>query len=239
MKEVLIIGSKGMLGQELVKVFSANKDYETIDWDFCNIDITDQAQVKEKILALSPQIIINAAAYNTVDKAEEPTEFELAKKINGLAPGYLAQVAKKLGAIFVHYSTDYVFDGQRAGGYLEDDKPSPLSNYGRSKLLGEQEVARVGGQYYIVRLQKLFGCLAQSASAKKSFFEIMLELAQTKKSWKSWMRNCRISLTRQTWLCRQNIYWKIASHRESITLPMKVSRSLGMARLKFCLRRRG
>ncbi len=181
MKKVLIIGSKGMLGQELVQAFGADKNYETIGWDRDEIDITDEAQVNNKVLKLAPQIIINAAAYNAVDKAEEPAEFELAKKLNGLAPVYLAKAANNLGAIFVHYSSDYVFDGRKETGYLEDDEPSPISNYGISKLMGEQEVARVGGKFYIIRLQKLFGRPAQSALAKKSFFEAMLALAQTKK----------------------------------------------------------
>lgn len=197
MKKVLIIGSKGMLGQELVRVFGADKlpylnrrgseNYEVFGWDKLlvsdtnSIDIADEAQVKDKVGALAPEIIINAAAYNAVDKAEEPAEFELAKKLNGLAPKFLAQAAKNLGAIFVHYSTDYVFDGQKEGGYKENDEPSPISNYGISKLMGEQEVKKVGGKYYIIRLQKLFGRPALSAGAKKSFFEIMLALAESKK----------------------------------------------------------
>ena len=210
-KKVLIIGSKGMLGQELLRVFPADANYEVFGWDKLlvsdtnNIDITNEAQVRKKIGALAPEIIINAAAYNNVDKAEEPAEFELAKKLNGLAPGYLAKAAREIhnpptplcvrgagegdflrkggesGAIFVHYSTDYVFDGQKEEGYKENDDPSPISNYGRTKLMGEQEVAKVGGQYYIIRLQKLFGRSAQSAAAKKSFFETMLASARVKK----------------------------------------------------------
>ena len=211
MKKVLIIGAKGMLGQELVRVFSADKNYEVFGWDKLlvsdtnSINITDEAQVRDKVLKLSPAIIVNAAAYNDVDKCEKPAEFELAKKLNGLAPGYLAKAAREIhnpptplcargagegdflhkgdddGAIFVHYSTDYVFDGQKEGGYKENDKPSPIQNYGRTKLTGEQEVQKVGGKYFIIRLQKLFGRPAQSAAAKKSFFETMLALARVKK----------------------------------------------------------
>jgi len=198
MKKVLIIGNKGMLGQELVKLLlssiSGEKDYEVIGWDLNEIDITDEPKARKKIITLAPEIIINAAAYNAVDKAEDLVEFELAKKLNGLAPGYLATIAKDLGAVFVHYSTDYVFDGQKEKGYLENDEPSPLSNYGRSKLMGEQEVLHIGGyaelgqshsqrggKFYIIRLQKLFGRPAQSSLAKKSFFETMLFLAQIKK----------------------------------------------------------
>jgi len=211
MPKILIIGSKGMLGQELVKVFSADENYEVVSWDTEDIDITKEAQVKSKILPLAPQIIINAAAYNNVDKCEEPAEFAKAKELNGLAPGYLAQAAKELGAVLVHYSTDYVFDGLKKEGYKETDEPSPVDNYGWSKLLGEQQIQRVGGKdynwqggrsknlfllrpsepissdaifyggAYLIRLQKLFGWPAQSPGAKKSFFYNMMTLAKEKK----------------------------------------------------------
>lgn len=202
----LIIGARGMLGQELVKTFSAqggkDKDYKIAAWDREELDIADKKQVDKTISRLRPQIIINAAAYNAVDKAEEKKEFEIAKKINGLAPGYLAKAAKKIGAIFVHYSTDYVFDGQPEInleppgcthicatcqlhkkfrpqiGYTEDSRPNPSSRYGKSKLLGEKEVRKVGGKYYIVRLSKLFGKPGKGESAKKSFFDVMLELGR-------------------------------------------------------------
>ena len=196
MKKVLILGAKGTLGQELVKIFLADRNYETIGWDFGEIDITDEIASRKKITDLAPQIIINAAAYNAVDKCEELVEFEEAKKINGRAPGFLAEIAKNIkipprppflkggiikeGAIFVHYSSDYVFGGEAKEGYKENDPPSPVSNYGRSKLLGETEVRRIGGNFYLIRLQRLFGHPAQSATAKKSFFELMENLSQTK-----------------------------------------------------------
>ena len=109
--KILIIGAKGMLGQELVKVFSGDNNNEVIAWDKEEIDITDEKKVENKISELKPEIIINAAAYNAVDKAENKDEYEIAKNINGQAPGYLAKIAKKLDATLVHYSTDYVFDG--------------------------------------------------------------------------------------------------------------------------------
>ncbi|MDR3559774.1 MAG: sugar nucleotide-binding protein, partial [Candidatus Pacebacteria bacterium] len=112
MKKILIIGAKGMLGQELVKVFKSDKDYKVIGWDKSDIDITREKEVDKKIGIIKPEVIINAAAYNAVDKCEESKkEFELAKKVNGLAPGYLAKATKKQKAILVHYSSDYVFDG--------------------------------------------------------------------------------------------------------------------------------
>jgi dTDP-4-dehydrorhamnose reductase len=209
MKTILIIGSEGMLGQELVKTFKKDKDYSVIAWDKKEIDITDPKQVNKKIGELKPSIILNAAAYNAVDKCEDPKEFKLAKKLNGNAPQYLAKVAKKLKATLVHYSTDYVFDGQPevdlepAGcshscgscqlhesfvpeiGFKEDAKPKPISNYGKSKLLGEKAVQKEKGKYYIIRLSKLFGEAGKSECSKKSFFDVMLEAGRLVRSGKN------------------------------------------------------
>jgi len=201
--KVLIIGAKGMLGQELTGVFSRDKEYEVISWDKEDIDITDEKKLSKKISDLKPAIIINSAAYNNVDEAEKSqTGFELAKKINGKAPGHLAKIAKKIGAILVHYSTDYVFDGKpeipepkgctgscsscmlHEGfepkiGFDENAKPNPISNYGKSKLMGEKEVQKNCKKFYIFRLAKLFGKPAKSEGAKKSFFEVMLEAGKS------------------------------------------------------------
>lgn len=194
-----------MLGQELVNLFKADKDYKVTAWDYDKIDITDEAQVKEKVLKLAPEIIINSAAYNAVDLCEkDKTEFAKAKALNGKAPGYLAKVAKKLNAKLVHYSTDYVFSGMPeipepdgcAGscsscslhegfvpqiGFREDDIAEPVQNYGKSKLMGEEAVQKNGELYYIIRLSKLFGKPAKSKTAKKSFFDVMLEAGKKNK----------------------------------------------------------
>ena len=207
--KVLIIGAKGMLGQELINVFSKDKDCEIIAWDKKEIDITKEKSASAKISNLKPEIIINAAAYNDVDGAEKSQSgFELAKKINGKAPGYLAKIAKKIGATLVHYSTDYVFDGQpeipeptgcsgscgncmlHEGfepqiGFDEEAKPKPISNYGKSKLMGEKEVQKNTKKFYIIRLSKLFGKPATSSEAKKSFFEVMLEVGKKNKQVKA------------------------------------------------------
>jgi len=205
MQKILIIGAKGMLGQELVKVFKRDGYYKVIPWDREDIDITREVEVSKKIGFIKPDIIINAAAYNAVDKCEEKKEFEIAKKINGLAPGYLAKIAKKIKAVFVHYSTDYVFDGDlekllfsepsgcthvcatcslhenREIGYGEEHEPNPISNYGKSKLIGEKEIIKNYKNHYIIRLSKLFGHPAQLEEAKKSFFDVMLEAGKNKK----------------------------------------------------------
>ncbi|HOX10637.1 MAG TPA: SDR family oxidoreductase [Candidatus Moranbacteria bacterium] len=204
-KKVLIIGSKGMLGQELVSVFKRDKDYKVTAWDRKEIDITDQKQVQEKITKLAPDVILNAAAYNAVDLCEkDKKEFAKAKNLNGKAPGYLAKIAKKIGAILVHYSTDYVFNGlpeipepqgcthscSSCGlhqdfvpqiGFGENAVPEPVQKYGRTKLMGEEAVQKNGEKYYIIRLSKLFGKPAKSAGAKKSFFDVMLAAGKKNK----------------------------------------------------------
>jgi len=205
-KKVLVIGAKGMLGQELVSVFKRDKDYTVTVWDQKEIDITNQKQVNEKITKLKPTIILNAAAYNNVDGCEKnKIEFEKAKNLNGKAPEYLAKIAKKIDAIFVHYSTDYVFSGMpeipepkgcsgscgSCGlhqnfipqiGFDEDAIPQPLQKYGKTKLAGEKAVQKNGENYYIIRLSKLFGKSAKSKDAKKSFFDVMLELGKKNKT---------------------------------------------------------
>lgn len=204
--KILVVGSKGMLGQKLVNVFKKDEDYKVTAWDKEELDITNQKQVNKKIVELKPDIIINSAAYNSVDKCEEPKEYKKALLINGKAPGYLAKVAKKIGAVFVHYSSDYVFDGdfnkfleptdcthicqtcalhknfQPAFGYKEDARTNPISNYGKSKLLGEKEVLKTKGKNYIIRLSKLFGKPGKGEGVKKSFFDIMFELGRKNKN---------------------------------------------------------
>lgn len=195
-----------MLGQELVKIFKSDKDYKVIAWDKEDLDITNEVAVNKKIKVINPEIIINSAAYTAVDKCEEDKkEFELAKKINGLAPGYLAKIAKKIGATLIHYSTDYVFSGkdpefeepkgcthscqscmlhqgfQPQIGYSEDAKPDPINKYGKTKFQGEKEVRKNTKKYYIIRPSKIFGKPAKAEGAKRSFFDVMLELGKKNK----------------------------------------------------------
>lgn len=203
-KKVLILGAKGMLGQELVRVFSSDDRYAVAGWDREDIDVTDFMAAEEKIRAYVPEIILNAVAYNAVDACEESAEeYEKALLLNADVPKFLARVAKETGAVLVHYSTDYVFDGaleaekkddgcasgsccggnchgEGEKGYAEDAVPNPLSRYGTSKYLGEQGVREGAEKYYLIRLSKLFGRAATSESAKKSFFEKMLQASKGK-----------------------------------------------------------
>ena len=179
MKKILIIGSQGMLGQQLEKIFAADANYEVVGWDKEKIDITNAIQTREKILELKPQIIINAAAYNNVDKIETDDK-EIAMKLNAEAPSTLAKIANELDSLLVHYSSDYVFKGDSKIGYKEIDEPAPINVYGASKLAGE-EAARSAHNYYILRTSRLFGPPASSPGAKKSFVDLMLALSKEKK----------------------------------------------------------
>lgn len=191
-----------MLGQELVRVFSDDKQYMVTGWDREDIDITDFPLAETKITALRPAIVVNAVAYNAVDKCEtDDEEYKKALLLNREVPKFLAQLSKKLGYILVHYSTDYVFDGALeankaemgccgggccgAGstnqvGYNEEALQNPLSRYGESKYAGERDVREEASDYYLIRLSKLFGRPGKSPEAKHSFFAVMLEQAQTK-----------------------------------------------------------
>jgi dTDP-4-dehydrorhamnose reductase len=176
---ILILGAKGNLGQQLIKVFE--RDNKVIAWDRTELDITDKNFVIKKITEIKPGIIVNAAAYNAVDKCEGAEGYEMAERLNGLAPGYLAEAAAQVGAILIHYSSDYVFSGDKKGGYKEDDEPSPISKYGETKLMGERAIMGCDNlKYYIIRTSKLFGPKGESEVSKDSFFDLILRLAKTK-----------------------------------------------------------
>ncbi len=175
---ILIIGSHGMLGQDLVRMFDADQSWEVFAYDRDQIDIASEESLRKKIEEVRPKAVINAAGYNAVDKCEsDEIEFELAKKINGYGPGILAKICKEKDIPIVHFVSDYVFDGEK-GEYTESDKPSPISNYGRSKLLGEEEIKKNTDKYFLIRTSKLFGKPGASPMSKKSFFDTMIALAK-------------------------------------------------------------
>lgn len=191
--KILILGAQGNLGGQLTKTFQNN--YDIIAWDKSEIDVTDQDLIIKKISDIKPNIIINAAAYNAVDKCEENEEYNLAKRINSLTPGYLAQAAMNVNAVLIHYSTDYVFGGhtphhaktlkeiKAQGGFMEDDAPRPINKYGQTKLTGEEEIKKLSGRglkWYLIRTSKLFGPRGESEFSKSSFFDVMLNLSKNK-----------------------------------------------------------
>jgi len=180
---ILILGGRGNLGTQLAKSLAA--DYEIISWDREDLDLLDFKEVIVKVRELAPGIIINAAAYNAVDKCEDKKEYETALKLNADLPGLLADIALEQSALLVHYSTDYVFNGtELKSSFTEEDTPNPINKYGESKFRGERELLRradSGLKYYLIRTSKLFGPRGGSPQAKPSFFDIMLDLAQNKK----------------------------------------------------------
>ena len=141
---VLLTGRDGQVGWELERLLA-----DVVATDRAALDLRDAGAIARLVREARPEVIVNAAAYTAVDKAE--SEKELALLVNGVAPGVLAEEAKRLGALLVHYSTDYVFDGSKAGAYAEDDTPAPLNAYGASKLEGEQRIHASGCRHLILR----------------------------------------------------------------------------------------
>ena len=167
-RRVLITGAEGQLGWELARQFAGWGEVTTFDRR--SLDVSDLAAIERCCREVRPTLIINAAAYTAVDRAE--SEPALAMRINGDAPGVLAEEANRLGATLVHYSTDYVFDGSATQPYREDDATGPRSAYGRSKLAGEEVVAAVAKRFLIFRTSWLYG------NRRQNFFLTMLRLAR-------------------------------------------------------------
>lgn len=164
----LIIGKVGQVGFELRRTVAPLGRVTCVDYP--EIDLTDGASIRRWVREVQPSVIINAAAYTAVDKAE--ADFERANQINGLAPALLAEEAKLLGALLVHYSTDYVYDGTKNSPYVESDAPNPLSAYGRSKLSGDEAILQSGVNHLIFRLCWVYGARGQN------FMLTMMRLAR-------------------------------------------------------------
>jgi dTDP-4-dehydrorhamnose reductase len=154
---VLIVGNAGQLGRELEKIFTGYGPIVGVDRE--SVDLADAEKTRELVRRTAPDIILNAAAYTAVDRAE--TERDLAYAINEQAPRVLAEEAHRHDAIFVHYSTDYIFDGgksePKSTPWIESDTPNPLNVYGASKLAGEQAVENTGGKFLIFRTSWVYG----------------------------------------------------------------------------------
>jgi len=165
---IMLIGVSGQVGSALMRVLPALGSVEACDRS--RLDLACADDIRRVVGECKPQIIVNAAAYTAVDRAE--SEHELATAINVEAPRMLAEAAKKIGALLVHYSTDYVFDGGKAEAYVENDIPNPLSVYGRSKLDGEQAIRAAGGAHLIFRTSWVYG------NDGANFMKTMLRLAR-------------------------------------------------------------
>lgn len=150
---ILLTGRNGQVGSELERALPALG--EVIASDRGTLDLADPGAIRRVVREVKPGLIVNAAAYNAVDKAESETA--LAMQVNAEAPGMLAEEARRLGALMVHYSTDYVFDGEKRMPYAEEDAPNPISYYGRTKLEGERTVAASGCRHLILRTSWVYG----------------------------------------------------------------------------------
>ncbi len=166
--KLLVIGSNGQVGWELVR--SLQPLGTVISIDRHRVDLADLKRLETVIRKIAPNVIINAAAYTAVDRAEENET--LAFQINGRAPEVLASEAKRSGALLVHYSTDYVFDGAKGSAYTEEDPPCPINVYGHSKLMGEEAVHSVGPDYLILRLSWIY------AARGSNFLRTILRISQ-------------------------------------------------------------
>jgi dTDP-4-dehydrorhamnose reductase len=162
--KTLIFGASGMLGTELCTVFP-----DSIKLLHSDIDIRDRKNVIDLIVLNKPDVVINAAAYNAVDDCEDNQG--LAFDVNGKAPGYIAEGCSRAGAKFVHYSSDYVFDGSKKE-YTESGQPNPINVYGQSKLMGERNIIEKMSNYRIIRTSWLFGAHG------RNFVDTMLRLSK-------------------------------------------------------------
>jgi dTDP-4-dehydrorhamnose reductase len=168
MRTILLTGKNGQVGWELQRTLAPLG--KVVALDAVELDLADAEAIRQTTRSIRPDIIVNPAAYTAVDKAE--SEPELAQAVNGTAPGVFAEEARRLNAWLVHYSTDYVFDGAKAGPYSETDAPNPQSVYGRTKLAGEKAVRAAGGKHLILRTSWVYG------SRGHNFMLTMLRLAK-------------------------------------------------------------
>jgi dTDP-4-dehydrorhamnose reductase len=167
---VLVTGARGQVGADVARALEGRA--QVIAHDRSTLDLADPAQIAQRVREARPDVIVNAAAYTAVDRAE--AEEELARAVNGEAPGVLAEEAKRSGALLIHYSTDYVFDGTKDGAYLESDATHPLGAYGRSKLAGERAIAASGAPHVILRTSWVY------APEGRNFLLTMLKFAATR-----------------------------------------------------------
>jgi dTDP-4-dehydrorhamnose reductase len=159
---LLLLGNTGQLGWELQRTLQPLGVVGACDYP--EINLANSASIRTAVRGCRPDVIVNAAAYTAVDKAE--SEPELAEAINGTGPGMLAEEARKLNAVLIHYSTDYVFDGTKGSPYKETDLPHPVNGYGKGKLAGEKAIQSLDGDYLIFRTAWVYSLRRESFVSK-------------------------------------------------------------------------
>jgi dTDP-4-dehydrorhamnose reductase len=165
---ILLTGKSGQVGWELERALSPLG--EVASFDRAALDLTRPDEIRARVREVRPEAIVNAAAYTAVDRAE--SEAELARAVNAVAPEVLAEEARRIGAFLVHYSTDYVFDGEKSEPYTEADAPNPINAYGRTKLEGERAIEASGCRHLTLRTSWVYGTRGQN------FLLTMLRLAR-------------------------------------------------------------
>jgi dTDP-4-dehydrorhamnose reductase len=173
-RKILLTGKNGQVGWELQRTLASLGDVVAVGHR--EMDLADPDSIRKIIREVRPGLIVNAAAYTAVDKAE--SEPDLAMAVNGVAPGIMAEEAKRLKAAIIHYSTDYVFDGAKERPYVEDDAPNPLNVYGRTKLAGEQAIQATEAPHLILRASWVYGVRG------RNFLLTILRLAREKRELK-------------------------------------------------------
>jgi len=155
MGNILLLGHDGQVGWELQRALEGGGLGRVRGFSFPEVDFGRVGDLRRLVREVRPSLIVNAAAYTAVDKAE--SEPDVAHAVNATAPAILAEEAQRLNAVFVHYSTDFVFDGRKGTPYTEEDPPAPLSVYGETKLQGELAVGAAGGRSFVFRLSWVYG----------------------------------------------------------------------------------
>lgn len=168
--KVLITGANGQLATEFQRYFAKNNHYEVSALSRAELDISDLKRVAEAIISYKPDMVLNCAAYNYVDKAEEDSD--TAFKVNAEGIKNLSSCCKKKGALLIHFSTDYIFDGKKEDFYTEDDIPNPINSYGKSKLSGERLLAEETDNFLLFRVSWVFG------AGRQNFLYKLSELAK-------------------------------------------------------------
>lgn len=168
---ILLTGPTGQIGSELHRALPALG--EVIAVDRAQMELTDPAGIRKMVRSIGPDLVVNAAGYTDVDRAE--SEEELAHRINAIAPGILAQEASRLGAAMIHYSTDYIFNGRATSPYTPNDEPDPINAYGRTKLAGEEAVLGGGCAALILRTSWVY------STAGSNFLVSILEQSSIKR----------------------------------------------------------
>ena len=166
--KLVVLGARGRLGAALIREFRPK--YEVVGFNHAQLDLSNLESVREELGATTFDVLVNAAAFTNVDACE--TERDRAFRINAEAPGVLAEICNEKDAKLIHFSTDYVFDGQKRAPYTEDDQANPISAYGESKLAGERNVLAAGDEHLVVRVSWVFG------PDRPSFVDAMIKRAQ-------------------------------------------------------------